>query len=170
MYYKLKNTTYCLLLLALFSFKHPYYLSVCELKYQSNNKELNGSIKIFINDLETALSKTQPTKVDLIHPVNKTASSALLCEYLKKHLAIRINDSEISYNCLGFETEEDVVWIYIEANNCPVPKKVSIENSILFEDFKSQSNIVHVEINGIKKSSKVNNPDKVLQFDFTDTY
>ena len=40
-----------------YSFKHPFYLSVVDLKYNNKEQLMQGSIKVFVNDFEDALTK-----------------------------------------------------------------------------------------------------------------
>ncbi len=56
--------------------------------------------------------------------------------------------------------------MYIEFGKSFSPKKVEIENTLLYEHLKDQMNIVHIEVNNSKKSLKVSNPEKKLKFDF----
>jgi len=42
------------------AFKHPFYLGVIDLKYNSTEKSIQGSIKLFTNDFENALKKDPP--------------------------------------------------------------------------------------------------------------
>jgi len=151
-------------LLFFLGFKHPFYLSVTDLKYNEKEKALQGSVKIFVNDLEGALKKQEGKTVDLVNPKDTVRTKKLLEDYLKKHLAFKINGKAFTYNMLGFEQEQEAIWIYIEAK-CPLPKKLEIENSILYDFLSGQSNIVHLEVKGERKSLKVDNPEKLVVFD-----
>jgi hypothetical protein len=148
------------------AFKHPFYLSVTDLKYNAKEKALQGSVKLFVNDIEGVLKKLNGKTVDLIHPKDSIQAKLLLAAYLKKHLSITINTKALNYTLLGFEREEEAIWAYIEIKNCPLPKKVVVENSLLYDHLSGQSNIVHLEVNGEKKSGKVDNPEKLLLFEF----
>lgn len=154
------------LLFFAFAFKHPFYLSVTDLKYNAKERALQGSVKLFTNDLEDALRKLENKPIDLINPKDTVAINKILFNYLQKHLNFKINGKPQTYTLLGFEHEQEAVWIYIEIAKCPLPKKVEIENSLLYDFISSQSNIVHVEVNGERKSLKADNPDKKLVFEF----
>jgi len=152
--------------LVLMGLKHPFYLSVTDLKYNEREATLQGSVKIFVNDLEDALTKINKKPVDLIHPKDAAATNKMLFGYLETHLEISLNSKKYEYYFIGFEREQEAVWLYIEIKKCPLPKKVEIKNSILYDFLKEQSNIVHMEVRGEKKSSKVNCPEKVMSFGF----
>lgn len=153
-------------LLFFLGFKHPFYLSVTDLKYNEKEKALQGSVKIFVNDLEGALKKQEGRTIDLINPKDTVRTKKLLNDYLKKHLNFKINGKVQPYSMLGFEQEQEAIWVYIEAAACPFPKKTEIENTILYDFISGQANIVHLEVKGERKSFKVDNPEKLVIFEF----
>lgn len=150
----------------LVSFKHPFYLSVTELKYNSSQRTLQGSVKLFINDVEDALKKINGKTIDLVNPVDTSKTNDILKTYLQQRLLIKVNGLDKPYELIGFEKEQEAIWLYIEVKNCPRPKNLEVENSLLYDYIKEQTNIVHVEMNGVTKSSKVTYPEKSLDFGF----
>lgn len=160
------KTLFLLLLFFTCAFKHPFYLSVCDLKYNAKEQALQGSVKLFTNDLEDALKKLENKPIDLIHPKDTAATNKLLFLYLQKRLHFTINGKSLTYTMLGFEQEQEAVWIYVEIPKCPAPKKVEIENTLLYDFISGQSNIVHLEVGNQQKSLKVDCPDKKLTFEF----
>ncbi len=155
---------FCLLIL--FGFKHPFYLSVTELKYNHKQMVMEGSVKLFTNDLETALQKLSGKKVDLINSKNTAEIAGLLSDYILKRLIIKVEGKIVKYKYLGYEREQEATWIYFESQKCNKPKQIILENSLLYDFIKEQMNIVHTEVDGQKRSLKVTNPEKVLKFDF----
>jgi hypothetical protein len=163
----MKNALIFFSLLLCFSFKHPFYLSVTDLKYSSlSNSTLQGTVRLTLNDLEEALSKNTKQTVDLITIKDSAQTKKLLQAYLKSHLKIKLDNSFVEYVFLGFEKEQDAIWLYLEVSKCNKPKKVSIENALLYDYIHEQTNIVHFDLNGRIKSSKVKYPDKFVDFDF----
>lgn len=154
------------IILFLTSFKHPFYLSVTDLKYNSKEKALQGSVKIFVNDLEAALKKINNKTIDLVNIKDSLQTKNSLKEYLRSHLSLKVNGKDKAFEFIGFEKEEEALWLYIEFKKCEIPKKVELVNSILYESISDQTNIVQIETNNVKKSLKANNPDKDFVFDF----
>jgi hypothetical protein len=148
-----------------FGFKHAFYLGVCDFKYNGKEKILEGSIKLFISDLENALTKLEGKKVDLIHPKDSLLLAKTLKTYLKKRLILEVNGQKLEYEYLGFEKEEEVCWLYLEAKKCPLPKKVVITNTLLYDFLAQQINIVNIEVTSKKKSLKVVNPETKIFFE-----
>ncbi len=153
-------------LFILMAFAHPFYLGVVDLKYNATEKKLQGSVKLFTNDLEGALKKLNNKTIDLINTKDKESTSKILNDYLQKRLSLKINGKTCAYKLIGFEREEEALWMYIECDKSEIPKKIDVENTLLYEHLKEQMNIVHIEVNGTKKSLKANNPEKSLHFDF----
>jgi hypothetical protein len=160
---------YLLILLTvlwLFSFKHPFYLSVTNLKYNKKEAALQGTVKVFLNDFESALKKINQKTIDLIRIKDTADVNKKLIVYLKTHLSLKLNGKERSFNFIGFEQEDDAFWMYIEFKKCETPKKIEINNSILYDFLSEQTNIVSVEVDVNKKSSKASYPDRAFVFDF----
>lgn len=163
----LKNTLLLLTLLSFSAAKHPFYLSVTDLSYNQKEKALQGSVKIFTNDLEAALKKKYNKTIDLLHVGDSVFTKKVLNDYLTEHLQISVNQTARDIRFLGFEQEEEATWIYIEMVNIPSkPKHILIQNSILYDHIKDQMNIVHLNIGGDKKSYKVNCPEREMRFEF----
>jgi len=145
---------------------HPFYIGVTEMNYNEASKSLEISCKAFTDDLETALGKANKEKPDLFQAKNKETANKEIEAYLKTHLLIKINGKAVTPGFLGFERENEAVWSYLEAVNVPQPRTVEITNSILYDAFDQQINLVHVTVNGARKSSKLQYPDTKVSFEF----
>lgn len=146
--------------------KHPYYISITELEHNSKEKQLEISCKIFTNDLENVLRQNTKSYVDILHPKNKGLTSKIIREYLSNHLQVSIDGRKYKMEYLGYEIEEEAVWSYLQIKNIQVIKEIRIQNTILFDYKKEQINMMHVNINGIRKSTKLNYPDSFTSFVF----
>ena len=146
--------------------KHPFYMGVTDLKYDAASKNMNVSVKLFTNDLEEALRKNSKKNIDILHPQNKAEVDSILFTYIKKRLSISLNLKQQTLHYIGYEREDESVWTYFELNKVPTPKTLDIDTRLLYDHFPQQINIVHAEVNGIKKSSKVTNPDSKVEFRF----
>ena len=148
----------------LFSFAHPFYLSVTDLKYSTKEGTFQGTVKIFTNDLEVALKRSNKKTIDLLHPIDTVQTKKILEDYLFKHLQLSADNKVLKFDLLGFEQEDGATWLYIETKNCQLPEQLTVTNSILYDFIRTQSNIVHVEVNGNRQSSKANYPDREMNF------
>ncbi len=148
------------------SLKHPFYISVIDIKHDVKQHTLNISVKLFTNDIEEALKKTTTKSIDLLNPKNKAEMETELMNYIKKRLTIALNNKATSIDFIGYEKEEDAIWAYLEIKKAASPKIIKVDTKLLYDFLPQQSCIIHAEINGVKKSSKVNNPDSKVEFNF----
>lgn len=164
-----KYGLFAILLLFISSFqkvKHPFFVSVIDINYKQKEQTLQLSVKLFTNDLEDALRRTSKKKIDILNPINKAETDSILYNYIIKRLNINVNSKKQTLHFIGYEKEEEAIWTYLEIKNSLLPKKINIETKLLYDFLPQQINIVHVDINGIKKSSKVTNPDSKIEFIF----
>ena len=145
---------------------HPFHVSVIEINHNSTDQTLEISCKIFTDDFEKSLAKNYNTKVDLINPPNKAAMDTLVKKYLFSHLSIKVNDKPVTFSYIGFEHEGEAVFGYIEGLNVSAASKVTVTTNIMHDFFDDQVNIMHVIVNGNRKSTKLNFPDKEAGFSF----
>jgi hypothetical protein len=145
---------------------HPFHVSTTEIQHNASEKTLEISCRIFTDDFESALSKVYKTKTDFSAPAMKTAMDDLVKKYIPGHLQISVDGKPVSLKVLGWEKESEAVFVYLEADNIPSVKKVEVVNSILFDLFDDQMNLVHFFVNGNRKSIKLTYPEKKAMFAF----
>lgn len=145
---------------------HPVFVSVTEIEHNANNKTLEISCKIFTDDFETTLRKQYNTKVDLLDVKFKPAMNKLVNDYIQKHLSIKADGKPASLQFIGFEQQEEGIVSYYEVKNIAKVKKLEVMNNILYESKPQQMEIIHVMVNGVRKSSRLNNPDSTVVFSF----
>jgi coenzyme F420-reducing hydrogenase delta subunit len=145
---------------------HPIFVSVTEIEHNSINKTLEISCKIFTDDLETTLRKKYNTKVDLLDVKFRATMNPLVNDYIQKHLSIIADGKKVDIVFLGFEPQEEGIVSYYEAKNITSVKKMEVVNDILYEYKPQQMEIIHVMVNGERKSSRLNNPDDRVSFVF----
>ena len=56
---------------------------------------------------------------------------------------------------LGFEKIDDGIYSYYQADNITTPKKIEVTDNILLEYNEQQMNIVHIIVDGKRKSTKL---------------
>ncbi len=146
--------------------RHPIYVSVAEIEHNAKAQTLQVSYKIFTDDFEKTLRKNTSLKVDLINPKDREQMNTVVNAYLQKHFTIKVNEKPVSLHLLGFEEIEEGIYCYLEADHISSVKTVTIFNNVLYEYQAQQMGIFHCKVNGITKSSKLNNPDTNIKFSF----
>jgi hypothetical protein len=138
-----------------YSILHPFHISITEIKYNASQKSLEIAQKIFWDDLEVELNDYSKSKINFLKPRNKEELNKLVQKYMLEHSEILINGKKTSMNYLGYEIEEDVAWVYMEAENIPVPQTAEIKNSVLFKNFPGQQNIINFYKDKLPKSLRL---------------
>ena len=145
---------------------HPIYVSVTEIEHNAKEKTLEISCKIFTDDFEKALRKVNKQRIDLVNPMLKESMNKIVNEYLQKHLALIVNDVSVKMQFLGFEQQEEGILSFYQVNNVRNVKELAVRNNILFEDQPQQISLLHITVNGNRKSTKLNNPENNAVFTF----
>ena len=142
--------------------KHPFYVTVTEINYNAKDKTLELSCKIFTNDFESVLEKYSGTKIDLSDPKDKSTSDRAITGYIVKHLQVNLDNHPVELQFVGSEKESDGTWSYFQAINLNPFKKIDITNSLLYESFDNEINLMHVVVNGNRQSKRVSNPESAF--------
>lgn len=154
------------ILIVLFSFFHPFYVSVTEVNHNAKNKSLEISSKIFFDDLENGIENENHVRFDIVKPVDKAKVNALIANYIKKHLQIKIDGKLLTMNYLGYEIQEDAAWCYFEIPKVVKVSNIEINNNILYKLHSEQINMLNVTVNGKRQSTKLDAPSSKASFRF----
>jgi hypothetical protein len=145
---------------------HPIFVSVTEIEHNAKEKTLEISCKIFTDDFENTLRKTYKGTVDLLKPSDRNVMNKLVSGYVQKHLQVTINGKATNLQFLGYQQDEEGIISFYQADNIASVKKISITDNILYEYKKEQISIIHVTVNGNRKSTKLINPEEKAAFEF----
>lgn len=145
---------------------HPFHVSVTEINHNTDDKTLEISCKIFTDDFEKALSKKFNKKVDLGKEDMHADMDSLVKKYIASAVLIRPQGSVAAYHYIGYEIDKEATYCYFEITNIPAVSKIDITNTILYDLFDDQMNIMHVTVKGERKSDKVSYPSARLSFSF----
>jgi hypothetical protein len=146
--------------------RHPFYVSVTEIKHVAKTRLLEISCKMFAEDMQDVLKQNYKTAVDFDNNKLQAQNNKLISDYILKRLTLNIDGKAAALKYVGFEKENESVFCYFEVDNIPPPAKVVVTNSIL-QDFKpEQINIIHMIVNGNRKSTKLAFPEKQASFTF----
>jgi hypothetical protein len=145
---------------------HPIYVSVTEIQHNAKDKTLEISCKIFTGDFETILKSKTKSKINLLKPADKKLMESLVNQYIQQHLKIKVDGKLKPMGFLGYEQNEDAIQIYFEIDDVATLKKIDIQDNILYEYKSEQISIIHVVVNGNRKSTKLVNPDSSFSLNY----
>lgn len=146
---------------------HPYHVSATEMEYNFKEKRIEISTKIFTDDFEAVLTKIYKVKANFSNATMKKHMDELVIKYITTHLSIRSGGKLLPVQLFGWEADQEAIIVYTTANaNNFNTKNITVENTVLYDLFDDQMNIVHFLVNGQRKSAKLNYPERKLQFSF----
>jgi hypothetical protein len=77
-----------------------------------------------------------------------------------------LNNNPAVLEFVGFEKDAEAAWCYVQVSNVKPVNKLEIKNTLLYEAFDSQINIMHVQSGGQRKSAKLSYPEQNFTFEF----
>lgn len=138
---------------------HPFHVSVTEINHNAADKNLEISCKVFVDDFEKTLEQNYKTAVDLNKESVKTAMDKLVKDYVLKHLSVKADGKNVVLDYLGFEVESEAVYVYLEGPGISALGTAEITDNLLYDQFNDQIGIIHVIVNGVRKSTKISYPE-----------
>lgn len=161
-----KVLAYTFVILLCISWRHPFYVSMTDIKYNAQQTRLEVSVRIFTNDFEKALRNQYKTHIDLLNPSNKAVVDKCVADYIQKHVQLIFNNRLVVLKYMGYEKEEESIWSYFEVANVPLPHNITVQNSLLYETTHEQVNMIRVQINSTEKIDRLAYPDTKKIFSF----
>jgi len=131
---------------------HEYYVSSTDVVYLANNKQLQITTRIFIDDIEAYFNSRSNSKIQLQPDLNKDEIDSLIQFFFNKNFTLIFDNKELKINYLGRKYKEDQLLIFAEVLAIEKPYKFKINNTILIPFRKGQQNIVHFKAENFKKS------------------
>jgi hypothetical protein len=123
---------------------HKFYVSLTEVRFNSESGRIEVSIRIFPDDLDHALFEREGVHTQLATELELAEADSLLKLYLLDHFSLKVNGERIELEFLGKESEADAIWCYLESDQVSEPMEYLVYNSILTHTFEDQVNIVQV--------------------------
>ncbi len=135
-----------------FTIMHKYYVSVSEIEFVKEQKAVQITSRIFIDDFEKLLRERYDKDITLAIGNELSTVNFYTEKYLKEKFKIEINEQEVEFNFLGKEYEDDIMVSYLEIENIDSISSIQVISHILLDVFPDQQNIVRLKINSKNKS------------------
>jgi len=145
---------------------HPFYVSITDIVYKEETKSVQIMHKVFVDDFEQTLNKHYNVNLDILAMENTAAIDEMLEDYYSKRFSVEIDGKEEEIVYIGSELEENVLWVYQEIYKVRKPKQFRITNTVLFDEFDTQSNLVHTDLGGTIKTLRLTEGDATQEVEF----
>lgn len=132
---------------------HKYYVSICEIVYNSDSKQLELSLKVFNDDWQNALEKRLGKPVNLGSPNEYDNVDSLEFSYLQDNIKILVDDREVHLKYLGSEIDGESTWIYMFVESVDEINSIEVQYKILTEVFEEQRNVLQLKVGEKNKSA-----------------
>ena len=121
--------------------------------FDAKSQTVEISIRMFTDDLETALTRESGGKpVQFGGPVKL---DPLLERYVRKHFIVADTQrKQRPYTYVGYEQESDAHWVYLEmpASGTDTFRNLVMKQDILMDVFGDQVNLVNIQYHQQKKT------------------
>ncbi len=125
---------------------HEFYVSLAEIRYNTESEALEVSLRIFPDDMDRALETHYGIISNLATEIEHPLADSLLEIYLNELFKIELDGKSTPLSYLGKEAESDVMWCYMESGPVALPCEIIVNNSILTEIYEDQVNITQVYV------------------------
>jgi hypothetical protein len=134
-------------MLTSFTEAHKFYVSVTQIEYVKEKESVEIVMRIFIEDLEKLLRERYDKNITLNASKSEKQIDSYIENYVAKKVLIKVNNNPLDFKFLGKEYEDDIVFCYLEIEDVSEIKDFEISNTLFFEVFKEQQNIIKTNIN-----------------------
>ncbi len=133
-----------LVLISLCLPRHDFHVSIAQVDYK--DQEMQCTLRLFREDLENQLEKDLSYSLKLGEPDEHPSADSLVADYISREFNLKIGPKSLKQNYLGKEVEVEMIYLYF-FYPCPEkPAELVVRNSVFFDSFDDQSNIVNVRI------------------------
>ncbi len=119
---------------------HRYHTSLTRMDYNAKEKIIETSIQLFTHDLVPLLEEKTKKRIDL----EKTPDiDKLIFDYLSENFILKDNKGETKkIKWVGKELDVDTARVYVEIFSDKSPDGFNLQNTLFFENFPEQTNLV----------------------------
>jgi hypothetical protein len=137
---------------------HKFYVSIAEVDFNSSSKMFEISLKFIGHDLEEAMTASGIPILHLGTEKEHEKADYYLQKYIKESFSLIAEETALNIRFIGKEiNNDDFIYCYLESEKIdPLPKQITIRNSLLTEVFDKQSNTVYLTVGSQKINCQLN--------------
>ena len=151
---------------------HNFYVSTTSIRFVPDEKSLQITTQVFLDDFESVLQQNGHEKTRLIPEVSQEEIDILVEDYLRKNITFKAQEKTIDFEFLGKVYKNDVLIAYMELKIDSIQSSLSIKNTIFFDYLPDQKNIIHFKFASKRKSFLAVSSKSIFEIpkDFFDSY
>ena len=115
---------------------HTFYTTLTRMDYNAKEKTIEITIEIFTHDVDQILKKSEPDET-------AETEDERIFAYLQKNFVVRdAAEKDLNLEWVGTESKVDTTYFYLQISNAASFDDFSLQNSLFFESFPEQKNLV----------------------------
>ncbi len=130
-----------------FTSLHKYYVSNTQVDYVKEERAVQITSGLFVDDFEKLLKERYDDTIVLNENEEEALIDTYIEKYLRSKLKISIDGKTQNLVFIGKEYDNDIMYCYLEIENVVAINTMEISNTLLFDLFEDQKNIVRTNIN-----------------------
>ena len=128
---------------------HRFHTSLTRIDYKAEQKIFEISIQLFTHDLTPILERRSGKRIEL--DKSSPEVDKIILAYLNENFVLTDKQGAVkTLKWIGKESDVDSVWIYLEATATESFENYTLKNTIFFESFPEQTNLVVCRFEGKK--------------------
>ena len=147
-------------------FSHEFYVSVSYMEYDDKRRAIQIQKKIFFDDLEFAIKKTNGLSDFDILNSDKDLINKEIESYIKTNIQFTVNNKKLSINYLGHEYINGTINCYFEVLKVRKIQSLIIKDASLFSFFEDQENLIYFEKENKLRTIRLKNPNHTEEIFF----
>lgn len=133
--------------------KHDFHTSITNAEYNPKTKSMEIAMKLFTDDLELTIKNKHQVILNLNSDNELPQADSLIYNYVIDNFEIQSGKKNTHPTFVGKEMENGITFIYLEIHSFPIEKELFVRNTVFFDTFDDQSNIVNVKLDGELESA-----------------
>ncbi len=140
---------------------HRYHTTLTRIDYNQKEKIFEISIKLFTHDLLPLLEKRSGKRVE----IEKSAEAdKLIFDYLNENFVLSDKSGAVKIlKWIGKESDVDTVEVYLEADASENLEGYKLRNTLFFDNFPEQTNLVVCRYDGVKADLLFRGGEKIKE-------
>lgn len=155
----------CLLTLSALAYvpvkRHRFHTTLTRIDYNAKEKNFEIVIKLFTHDLIPLLEKHAGKRLDL---EKSPEADKLILDYINENFILSDkNNAAKTLKLIGKDSDVDEVRVFLETGSTENLEGYKLKNTLFFDDFPEQTNIVVCRYDGKKADLLYKTGDKVKE-------
>lgn len=145
---------------------HKYYVSTSLFDFNKDSASLQITLKIFKDDFIKLISYKYGLDLENKLQRDSRKIKSKISEYLLSNLIIHFDDKKQGLIYLGYEENDEMFTFYLELENLSSFTSVKLQNTILFDLFDEQQNVIHLKKDNKRRSFISRKDSYISSFEF----